>query len=371
MTKTRLLERLKIREDYAKHILGTLKNPRNTVPLQILEDLYTNIPEEMRQLAPQTERIRLKLETDGRDSLRLPLSECKYRAQTIIVAGRPYPIRIFNHRYSNEQLILNWTQSYRIKLANKKPMTLDIFYGAKNGIPVKGRFVTDHGLQASERVVDQNDRAVPEQNILKLKALGQSGYYALGNRNFFEDRSLPSGLPFQRFILGPNTRQSILRAACYLAKLADYNDWRITETIYRTLLHKWLYSLHDTTKIQGFQSTGLSRYIIDRLSTDTTQELDTNPEYLKLIRILTNGPNEEGTLQYLNKEWTLGESEHDLKLVVTPNLIGPFHIYRQAVSLQSTEAHTQSEHQHNIKEAVQTIIQNRTVQTTAVPVTPA
>jgi hypothetical protein len=365
MTKTQLFERLQIREDYAKHILGTLKNPRHIVPLQVLEDLYNNIPEEMHYLTPQMERIRLKLDPEGRDAIRLPLSECKYRAQTIMVRGRRHPIRIFNHRYSNEQLILNWTQSYRINLANKRPMTLDIFYGGKNGIPLKGSFVSDQGLQASERVVDNSDRAIPEQNILKVKALGQSGYYALGNRNFFEDRSLPSGLPLQRFILGPNTRQSILRAACYLAKLADYNDWRVTETIYRTLLHKWLYSLHDANQIQGFQGVGLSKYTIDRLSTDSTQELDTNPEYPKLIRVLTDAGNEEGTLQYLNKEWTLGESGHDLKLVVTPNLIGPFHIHQQAVSLQSKEAHTQSEHQHNIKEAVRTIVQSKAIQTIA------
>lgn len=359
MTKTQLLERQRIRQDYSREIQAKIKSLRDPVPLPVLEDLYKRIPEEMYTLAPQTEHTRLNLDPNRRDVVRLALSECKYRAETVIVRGRPYPIRIFQHRYGTEQLVLNWTQSYRIILPNKKPMTLDIFYGAKNALPLKGRFVSYQGLQASERVVDQSDHPLPEQNILKLKPIGQSGYYALANRNFFEDRSVLSGLHLQRFILGQNTRQSILRAACYLAKLADYNDWRVTQAIFRSILQTWLFSLKDTNRINGFQGIGVSTYTLDRLSTDATQELDANPEYLKLIHSLTGPSAEQATLDKLNQSWSLGDTEHDLKVVITPNLIGPFHIHRQAVSLQSEETHSQAEHQHNIREAVRSLLQSK------------
>jgi hypothetical protein len=359
MTKTELLDSQRIRHEYAKQIQAKIKNRREAVPLPILEDLCNSFPEEMQTLLPQTEHTRLNLDPTRRHALRLALSESKYRAETVTVHGRPYPVRIFQHRYTTEQLVLNWTQSYRITLPNKRPMTLDIFYGAKNAIPLKGRFVSHQGLQASERVVDASDHAIPEQNILKLKPIGQSGYYALANRNFFEDRSLPSGLHLQRFILGQNTRQSILRTACYLAKLADYNDWRVTETIYRSILQTWLCSFKDTNQTNGFQGIGLSTYSLDRLSTDQTRNLDRNPEYPKLIKSLTELPVLENTLEHLNHCWSLGDGKHGLKVVITPNLIGPFHIHRQAVSLQSKETHTQAEHQHNIREAVRSILQTK------------
>ena len=356
MTKIELLERQQIRKEYATQIQSKIKNRHESVPLETLESLYQNIPPEMRTLVPQTERLRLDLDPNGRHGIQLALAESKYRAETILVRGRPYPIRIFHDRYSTDQITLNWTQSYRIALPNKKPMTLDILYGEKNIIAPKGKFIGTEGLQSGERVVDDFDRPVSEQNVLKLRPIGQSGYYAIANRNFLENRSLPSGLHFQRFILGQNTRQSLLRAACYLAQIANYNDWRVTQTIYRFMLRKWLSTLRDATHPRGFQGIGITNYRIDELSTDPSQELDTNPEYHKLIRNETELFEQHKTLEHLNTAWALGDPKHEIRVIVTPNLLGPFHIYHQAVSVQSTDTHTQGEHQHNIEEAIKSLI---------------
>jgi hypothetical protein len=359
MTITQIRQHQRIRNNYTAEIAAKIKNLSDPVPLEVLEKLYENIPVEMQTLFPQSELVRLQLNTDRRDSVRLALEETKYRAETILVHQRPYPIRIFYHRYSAQQVILNWIRSYRVLLPNKRPMTLDIFFGAQDIIPPKGRYISEEGLQSGERVLNSSHRLQSEQNLLRLKAIGHSGYYAIANRNFFEDRSLPSGTHFQRFILGPNTRQSLLRAACYLAKLGDYNDWRVTTNIYRSLLQKWLFSLRNCPHTRAFQNSGLSDHSINELKLNPTLELDKNSAYHKLIRQQAHWSEQQRTLEHLNGAFFVGDAQHGMQIAVTPNLLEPFHIYKQAVSLQSVDSHTQIQHRNNIKEAIKTVISTR------------
>jgi hypothetical protein len=356
MNVAQIREQQQIRREYSAQIGSIIKNLSDPVPLQTLERLYDNIPAQMQTLFAQSELVRLTLNTDRRSTVRLALEESKYHAETIIVSGRPHPIRIFQHRHTLQQIILNWVRSYRITLPNKKAMTLDIYFGAKDIIPPKGRYISDGGLQASERVLDINDRQQTEQSLLKLKAIGQSGYYAVANRNFFEDRPLPSGTHFQRFILGPNTKQSLLRTACYLAKICDYNDWRVTTSIYRSLLQKWLYSLRNPNEAKSFQGASPTQYEINKFEDDPNANLDQNPRYERWIRGETDCHEQQKVLAHLNTGFFVGNPEEGLKVLVTPNLLGPFHILQQAVSLQSEEAHTQSKHHDKIKEAVKTLI---------------
>ena len=358
MTIAELLQYQNQRAQYASLLRQKIPSVTNPVPLKTLEHLYDNIPLPMQTIITQTENIRLR---PGalRYITKETLTNEKYHPQTIWVAGRAYPIRIFNHSASNDQTILNWVQRYRVHLPNENQMALDIYFGQGNLLPPKGKFVGTHLLHGSTRFLESLNQTITEHNLLKLQALGQTGYYAIATRNFFEDRPLPSSLHFQRFILGPNTKQSLLRAACYLTKMASYHNWQVTLSVYASLLQTWLFSLTDTDNPHGFHGPGFHSHQINNLANNTGESLDENREYLQFLEGHNEPTPHQSLLANLNTPRPIGTNNNRLHLVVTPNLLRPFHIYEQAVSLQSSQRLSQTAHHEAIKQTVKDLIKNR------------
>lgn len=361
MTIDQLLANENARRDYCRKIREKLQ-PAQHPTFETANELYQEIPEEIRTGFIHSELLRLKLNQQDTTAKLNPLYEFDhpYPSRRAVLPGRPYPLTRLHYRskenFINEKsILLNWIQSFCVHLDKHKRTTLDIYYGQKDLVPPNGKYIGSFGIQTNQNGLTTGPahRIPAETEIYLLKPIGRTGYYSVANRNFSEDRPLPHSCHFQRYIVGPTTQQSILRAATYLAKLTNHTDTQTIQTLYRRLFNHSLYAMAGTP---AFASTLLQREIVNRLTPKRHSDLDDSPTYHNQLLNFTNPVKKLHTLNDCTAVISIPRADPLITIKLLPNLLEPYHTHSLIVSLQSLDTNSATVHATTLRKAVQSLL---------------
>ena len=361
MTLDQFISIDRTRREYAKEMRQQL-NPYHHPSHETAEQFYQGIPEEARTGFIHSELRRLNLHGNDSKTKINPLHEFNqpYSAQRALLPGRAYPLTLLPYRTKDlegphKSLLLNWMQSYRVNLDGDRSTILDIYYGHKDLIPPKGKYIGHHGIQHNPIGLtdEENDRSPVETALYIIKQIGRTGYYAVANRNFTEERPMPHGCYFQRYIAGPTTQGSILRAAGYLAKLTNHTDHLIIQTLYRRL---FVHSLHALAATAVFNSNQLSIDTVRLINITSRPDLDTNPNYHQQLLSFANPLKTREFLSNTTPKFCIARSNPLFTIKLLPNLLQPFASHSLIVSIQSNEKKSGSEHAKDLRQAVKALL---------------
>ena len=361
MTLDQFISTDRTRREYAMEMRQQL-NPYHHPSHETVEQFYQNIPEQARTGFVQSELRRLNLHENDPKTKINPLHEFDqpYSAQRAVLPGRPYPLTLLPYRTKDPEgphksLLLNWTQSYRVNLDGSRFTILDIYYGHKDLIPSKGKYIGHHGIQHSliGLTNEENERTPVETALYIIKPIGRTGYYAVSNRNFAEERPLPHGCYFQRYVTGPTTQGSILRAAGYLAKLTNHTDQATIQTLYRRL---FVHALHALAATTVFNSNQLSIDTLRLINIRSQPNLDTNPNYHQQLLSFANPLKRREFLSHTTPKFGISRSLPLFTIKLLPNLLQPFASHSLIVSIQSNEKNSASEHAKDLRQAVKALL---------------